>query len=575
MTLFVQGIGVSRGIALGQVRLVAEHNLNFIEYSIAEQQLDAEIARYQDAVQRAITQLTLLRNHAAQTLEANLRSIIDTHILMLGDEAFLNAPVGMIRSRLCNAEWALNLQKDILIGFFDTMDDPYLRSRRDDITHVSNQILRNLSPTETTARSRASALKNCVVVAPEITPAEVILYHHEGILGLISASGGPLSHAAIIARGLNIPMIAGLNESIGLFKNHEAVVMDGHTGCIFLDADSCIQEHYKQQQKQSKNFFTHLLRLRSLPAISRDGESIELLANIEQHEDIKLALEHGANGVGLFRTEMLFLNRTDPPSEDEQLNVFCQALKSLQGKPLTIRTLDLGSDKLPHLDLIDHSSSNNPALGLRAIRLCLKNPGLFHPHLRAILRASALGPIKIMLPMVTSLQEIVQVKSLLVQMRKELQHKGHAVASYIPLGAMIEVPAAAINAYDFATQVDFLSIGTNDLIQYTLAIDRTADEINYLYEPLNPAILRLIHFILRGGRKAGKPVSLCGEMAGQPEFTRLLLGLGLRQFSMHPSHLLEVKSEVAQTDIKAIRHKVYRLLTLNDSDQIAQQLQKL
>ncbi len=396
------------------------------------------------------------------------------------------------------------------------------------------------------------SLRGRIVVARDLTPSDIIMLKHQGIAAFVTEYGGPLSHTAILARSLGIPAILGIRHASQLLQQDEMLVVDGSQGIVLADPTGPILQHFHQRISQREAREAREAELRrgiDLPAVTLDGTQISLLANIELPDDIVTTLENRADGVGLFRTEFLYMNRTAPPEEEEQLDAYLDAVRGLQGRLLTIRTFDLGVDKTLEGNGIGYLPAANPALGLRAVRLCLKEPGLFLPQLRAILRASAEGPVRLMIPMLSSLAEVNEVLTIIEQTKQALQKEGLAFDPEIPIGGMIEIPAAAISAQAFARKLDFLSIGTNDLIQYTLAVDRMDEEVNYLFDPLHPAVLKLIALTISAAKQNNIPVSMCGEMAGDPLFTRLLLGMGLTELSMQPGALLESREVVRNSHL--------------------------
>lgn len=567
MSVTLTGIGVSRGIAIGKVHILERGQPEVTEQTIPVAEIEDEVHRFQLALKTAQEQLKNVRSRIPDSTPASIAEFIDTHLLMLKDSALVDVPIDMIRNQQLNAEWALKLQRDALVNIFEEMDDAYLRTRKDDVIHVVNSILRILLNQDNHPHDGAAALKDHIIIADDLTPADTILLQHQKILAFVTEYGGPLSHTAIMARSLRIPAIVGVHDSRKIFRNDETIIVDGKSGVILADINENILDYYRQQQQQESTYYLSLNKLKDKAAITEDGTSISLHSNIELPEDIESVNDVSASGVGLFRTEFLFMNRSSLPEEEEQLDTYLDVLNNLNGNPLTIRSLDLGADKPSQDGQIQPVSSNNPALGLRAIRLCLKDPDLFVPQLRAILRASAVGPIRLMVPMLSNMQEVFQTLQIIEDVKQQLDQQGLKYNKDIPIGGMIEVPAAAITAYTFARHLDFLSIGTNDLIQYTLAIDRIDNEVNYLYDPLHPAVLRLIHLILRAGNKAGVPVSMCGEMAGDSYYTRLLLGLGLKEFSMQSSTLLEVKSVINQSNISTLIRPARKVLQCMHSDQ--------
>ena len=554
MTISIQGISVSRGIAIGQVHCIKRDQIDTPEYLIRKTQIDSEILRLDNAITNARKELRAIRDHIPSSTSINISEFINTHLLMLEDNALTEEPKRIIKDRLCNAEWALKLQRDALVNVFDEMADAYLSTRKDDVGHVVNRILRILLKQKPLLDELPDEhLRGKIIVADDLTPADTVLMQHYGIAAFATEFGGSTSHTAILARNLRIPAVVGLHSAKKLIKNDDPVILDGGSGIVLVNPDKTVLSYYIKKQNEVKKYYSSLEKLKDSPARSIDGIPITLMANIELPEDFETVRDIGAAGVGLYRTEFLYMNRNNPPDEEEHFQTYIKVIEALRGLPLTIRTVDLGADK--EVDGVGRQTSNirsNPALGLRAVRLCLKEPEFFRPQLRAILRASAHGPIRIMIPMLTNTQEMQQVLFIIDELKLELKNKLIEFDQEIKVGGMIEVPASAICADIFADKLDFLSIGTNDLIQYTMAIDRINDEVNYLYDPLHPAVLRLIQATIVAGQKANIPISMCGEMAGEKEYTQLLLGLGLREFSMHPATLLEVKEIINKTNINEL-----------------------
>ena len=558
MSLALSGIGVSRGIAIGKAHIILRGTVEVLESAIPKHLIEDEVERFLNAVNCARQQLEDIRGRIPASTRVDIAAFIDTHLLMLDDATLITTPVDLIRKHRCNAEWALKLQRDAVVAVFDQIDDTYLRTRRDDVDHVINHLQRILMDTDQfDAHNAGAPLDNAIVLAYDLTPAETVLLEHQGISAFATECGGPLSHTAILARSMQIPALVGTQGLRSYIRDGETVILDGLQGILIAGADEQTLDHYRERQQLEHQRQLELTRLTDTPAITRDGMSITLMANIELPEDIDAVSRESASGVGLYRTEFLFMNRSEPPDEEEQYDCYVSVIEALRGKPLTIRTLDMGADKQ-----VDGSSRgcSNPALGLRAIRLCLKDHSLFKPQLRAILRASAHGPVRLMIPMLSNTRELHQVLGLVNDTRNALQRESQAFSPDVKIGAMIEVPAAALSASEFASHVDFLSIGTNDLIQYTLAIDRVDNEVNYLYDPLHPAVLKLIKMTIDAGAAAGIPVSMCGEMAGDTRYTRLLLGMGLHEFSMHHTALQEVKRVINSSTITALIPLVQELL---------------
>jgi len=576
MSLLIAGIGVSREIAIGQAHILHRGEPEVLEYAIPPALIEDEISRFRSALELARRQLREVRGRIPPHTRADIAAFIDTHLLMLEDLTLTMAPEQLIRSKQCNAEWALKVQRDMLVQVFEEMDDAYLRTRKDDIDHVVTRIQRILlHEADGPGELDDSRFHGSIVFADDLTPADTVLMQHQGVAGFVTEYGGPLSHTAIIARSLRIPAVVGVHNVRSYIRDGELVIVDGQRGVVFAGADDNIIEYYRQRQDQEAHRRTELGQLVGQPAVTLDGRPISLQANIELTDDVDAVVQMHAEGVGLYRTEFLFMNRDDAPDEAEQLAAYLEVIERLNGLPLTIRTLDLGADKE-----VDGSSpgarpSTNPALGLRAVRLCLKDPTLFKPQLRAILRASACGPVRMMIPMLSTSQEVLQILHLIHETKQQLELEGLKYNPNMPVGGMIEVPAAALSAGIFAQYLDFLSIGTNDLIQYTLAIDRLDDEVNYLYDPLHPAVLHLVRMVIDAGRRANIGVAMCGEMAGDVCYTRLLLGLGLTEFSMQPASLLEVKRVVRNSDCRRLEKTVQEVLSCQEPARIRSVLMSL
>ena len=557
MIFSCSGIGITPGIAIGKAHLLQRGLIEVSPRFVQISQVTNEIERYQQAVVNARHSISAIEKKIPKSTWSEIASFIDTHLLMLADATLSEVPIDFIRDQNCAAEWALQIQRDALVKVFDAMDDPYLRSRKDDVDHVINQIQKFLLQNK--KGEDAPNLNGCIVIAQDLAPADTILLRHQGVAGFVTEGGGPMSHTAILARGLGIPALVGVHHATQVLLQDEQLVVDGKQGTLLATDNKEILAHYRNLIRKSEQRATSLLKLIYEPAVTLDGETARLMANIELPEDIEETRSLAADGVGLYRTEYLFMNRSGMPDEEEQYAAYRQAVEGLDGLPITIRTLDLGADK--QLDsCAQESTTCNPALGLRAIRLCLKEPKLFRPHLRAILRASALGPVQIMIPMLSNLQEVRQLKSTLQEAKESLTRDGLKFAADISIGGMIEVPGAALAADAFARELDFLSIGTNDLVQYTLAIDRIDDEVNYLYDPLHPSVLKLIQMVIDAGKRHNIPVAMCGEMAGDPRYIPLLIGMGLREFSMRPGSLLEAKRVVRSLHAASLSKQIRKMM---------------
>ncbi|MCP4043937.1 MAG: phosphoenolpyruvate--protein phosphotransferase [Gammaproteobacteria bacterium] len=573
MTIALRGLCASKGVAIGRIYIVDRGQLDVSEYRIEPDEIDDEVTRLKQATTIAKRHLRSVRERIPPDTSAEIASFIDTHLLMLRDSALTKVPSNLIRSLKCNAEWALKVQRDALVRVFDAMDDPYLRSRKGDVDQVVSLIQRVLLKQEGARHEQPDELPaNHVILASDLTPADTVLLQHQGVVAFVTEYGGPTSHTAILARSLRIPAIVGMHQVRTYVRDNDLVIIDGRAGILLVTPDERTLEHYRNLQQEIQRHHTARKKLLGVATRTLDKQNVALHANVEMPEDVVLARKVGAEGVGLFRTEYLFMNRDTQPDEEEQYAAYSEMVKGFNGAPVTIRTLDIGADKPSSFC---GPLSANPALGLRAVRLCLKEPSLFYPQLRAILRSSVHGSVRLMIPMLTSLRELSQVLKILSECRRSLKRDGLRFSKKIPVGAMIEVPAAALCADLFAKHLDFFSIGTNDLIQYAIAIDRVDDEVNYLYDPLHPAVLRLIRMTIKAGRKAGVPVGMCGEMAGNSHYTRMLLGMGLTEFSVSPQSLLEVKQIINSSNARKSVPLVKRIMYAPDSATQASLLAKL
>ncbi len=573
--LTLHGAGIGKGITIGTAFVLHRPALDIPEYSIPDDEVGSEIERLRNAIHAARAQLTDIRNRVPENAPSEIRTFIDAHLLMLDDPLISKEPINTIRKEHINAESALRIHAESLVRAFEEMEDPYLRDKKTDIDQIVNRIQENLLNVQREDMdSIAERLKDKIIVTADLTPADTVLLKHHKMTAFVTDLGGPISHTAILARSLKIPAIVGLHGATRYVRHGETLIVDGKRGTVILSPDQPVLSAYRDRRAEILQHSQSLKTLLTSEAVTKDGTRIQLMANIELPEDIEATKRVHADGVGLYRTEYLFMNREEPPSEAEQFHAYKQVVTTL-GRPITIRTLDVGADKQVDGGRTSISITTNPALGLRAIRLCLHDPGLFKPQLRAILRASAYGPIEVMIPMVSSLDELGQVLDIVEETKMELRREGHAYDENIPIGGMIEVPAAAIAADLFASRLDFLSIGTNDLIQYTLAIDRVDDAVNYLYDPLHPSVLRLIKIVIDAGERADIPVAMCGEMAGEYRYTRLLLGLGLRTFSMEPDSLLEIKKIICETDLSSLSHAVEEILSCPLPNELRRLVEKL
>ena len=570
----MHGIGVSGGIAIGHAHLFAGMSAEVDHYEITGLEVIREQRRYDRAVKEVRDELSELSDSVRHGPSAELAPFVNVHRLLLDDAAFSEAPRDIIREQHYNAEWALRAQLDELLAQFGDIEDPYLKEREDDVRQVAERILGALAGTQRRIAIKPVREDASILVARDLSPADVILFRQHPFAAFVTDLGGATSHTAIIARSMNIPAIVALHHSRSFIHEDELIIIDGTQGVVIVNPDRSVLAEYRLKQNQARLERDKLKRLKSAPAATLDGTPVQLYANIELPSDIESVKASGATGVGLFRSEFLFMNRRDLPDEDEQYEAYREVVEGLKGLPVTIRTLDLGADKTVDGQQ-DHDPVTNPALGLRAIRYCLAEPQVFNTQLRAILRASRHGKVLILIPMLTTWNELSQALAAVKQAKEQLRDEGVKFDDYVPVGGMIEVPAAAIALPMFIRKLDFLSIGTNDLIQYTLAIDRADDRVAHLYDPLHPAVLALIAGVIRTAQQHEKPVAVCGEMAGDVELTRMLLGFGLRHFSMHPAHLLGVKQRVLMTSLPDISPIVARILRADEPDKMQALIEKL
>ncbi|MFY7864350.1 phosphoenolpyruvate--protein phosphotransferase [Roseateles sp.] len=581
MSFQVFGIPVSRGVAIGRAVLVASSRLDVAHYYIAEAQVEPEIRRALRARDEVALELETLKQDLPGDTPHELAALLDVHLMLLHDEALLGATKHWIVERHYNAEWALSAQLEVLARQFDEMEDDYLRERKADLEQVVERILSALAREQGNAPVDASSVVQrdfagedpLLLVATDIAPADMMQFKRSVFHGFITDIGGKTSHTAIVARSMDIPAVVGTREASRLIRQDDWVIIDGDAGTVIVNPSPIMLEEYRFRQRQSELERARLARLRHTPAVTLDGERVELHANIELPADALAAVESGATGVGLFRSEFLFMNRGgELPSEEEQFVSYRAAVEAMRGMPVTIRTVDVGADKpLDRLSVSElrHEHVLNPAMGLRAIRWSLAEPSMFRQQLRAIYRASAFGKVRLLIPMVAHLNEVRQILESIKKVRQQLTDSGQAFG-IVDLGVMIEIPAAAVMLPLLLRHVDFVSVGTNDLIQYTLAIDRADEAVAHLYDPWHPAVLQLLASTISYARNAGKSVSVCGEMAGDPVFTDLLLAMGLRSFSMHPSQIPSVKQRVLRADAGRLTKSLAAVLQSEDPQRAAE-----
>ena len=559
MSIQVFGLPVSRGVAIGRAVLVASSRVDVAHYFVEEAQVEAEIARLRISRDAVAAELSALQRDLPADAPGELSALLDVHLMLLHDDNVTGAAKQWIRDRHYNAEWALSAQLEVLARQFDEMEDEYLRERKADLEQVVERLLRAMTRGAPSApapaqgvRQRESAGEDpLVLVANDIAPADMLQFKRSVFTGFVTDVGGKTSHTAIVARSMDIPAVVGAREASRIIRQDDWLVIDGDAGIVVVNPSPIVLEEYRFRQRQSGLERERLSRLRHTPAVTLDGERVELLANIELPAAAAAALDAGAVGVGLFRSEFLFMNRGgELPGEEEQFEAYRAAVEAMKGLPVTIRTVDIGADKpmdRPSASESRHDHALNPALGLRAIRWSLSEPGMFRQQLRAILRASAFGKVRLLIPMVAHLSEVRHTLEALARAKQQLNEAGKAYTD-VEVGAMIEVPAAVLMLPAILKYFDFVSLGTNDLIQYTLAIDRADEAVAHLYDPWHPAVLKLIDQTIAQARAAGKDVSVCGEMAGDADFTEVLLAMGLRSFSMHPSQIATIKQRVLRAD---------------------------
>jgi phosphotransferase system enzyme I (PtsI) len=583
MSFQLFGLPVSRGIAIGRAVLVASSRLDVAHYYVAGEDVEAEIERLRRARDAVAAELAAMQRDLPIEAPAELSALLDVHLMLLHDDTLTGATKQWIRERHYNAEWALSAQLEVLARQFDEMEDEYLRERKADLEQVVERLLGVLARGELVASPLASQMVTpeqsgedpLVLVAGDISPADMLRFKGSVFLGFVTDVGGKTSHTAIVARSMDIPAVVGAREASRLIRQDDWVVIDGDAGVVIVDPSPAVIAEYREVKRRRDAGRAGLARLRHLPAVTLDGQRVELLANIEQPGDAAAALAAGAAGIGLFRSEFLFMNRDgELPGEDEQYEAYRTAVEAMHGRPVTIRTVDIGADKA--LDRMSanelrHEHALNPALGLRAIRWSLSEPAMFRQQLRAILRAATHGRVRILIPMVAHLSEVRHTVEALARARQQLDDVGRAYGP-VELGAMVEVPAATLMLPAFLRYFDFVSIGTNDLIQYTLAIDRADEAVAHLYNAWHPAVLQLVAQTIACANRLGKNVSVCGEMAGDPAFTELLLGMGLRSFSMHPSQIVTIKERILATDARRWASVIERVVGADDPERECQVL---
>jgi phosphotransferase system enzyme I (PtsI) len=557
--LLLPGHGASRGSALGRARVRLPHALEVVEQRIAASAVEKELKRLHVAVDSTRDEMHVLRERLHGALAKEVGEFLDLHALLLDDPELLQGLDELIRAGRFSADYALRLQRDRLAAVFEGMDDPYLKSRMDDLDHVIGRIHAHLQKRSGGPKGVAGD----ILVSDNVAPSELAQLQAQGVVAIVTSAGSTLSHSAILARSLHMPLVVGAAKVLQKINDGDVLIVDGGSGSIVVEPGPDDLRAYRQRLRELAKEQRELGHLRTKPTRTQDGVDIALLANAESREDVAQAHSLGAAGLGLYRTEFLFLQRNELPDEEEQFRIYRDVVLGMSGRPVTIRTLDLGADKADRSGLV-LENEDNPALGLRGVRLSLANGDLFDTQLRAIVRASGYGPVRVLVPMISNREEIVAVRKRLKRVADKLRKQGAEVADSIPLGAMIEVPAAAIALHAFVDVVDFLSIGTNDLVQYLLAADRNNDALGELYSPLNPGVVRLLKHIINVANEHGTPVAVCGEIAGDAALAPLLLALGLKEFSLHPATLLEVRKAIRDSDLSALTARMPKLLQARD-----------
>jgi len=561
---FIQGIGASPGIVIGKAYLVERFKVRLPQKRIGAEQTDGEVKRFLHAIQESKNQLTEIKEKILNPQVRKHSFILDVHLMILNDEMLLQDTVDTIRKKKVNAEWALDLTLEKLDAAFQAIEDEYLRERRSDLHYVTARIFRNLLGKKHDDISKIKG--KVIIVAHDLSPADTLQMNLNHVAGFITDIGGKVSHTAILSRSLGIPAVVGIEVATALINGGDRLIIDGETGQVVINPTEEVSQSFVERKRRDRTVEREILKYASLPAETRDGVRVRLQANIEMVEEIASAKMHGAEGVGLYRTEILYLNRKDLPTEEEHFQTYRRLVEGIHPATATIRTLDIGGDKF----LPDYSKNNelNPALGLRAIRFSLKELEIFKTQLRGILRASVHGKLRILFPMISGIEEIRQVKAILEEVKKDLARRKIPFDEKIEIGAMIEIPSASDIADILAKEVDFFSIGTNDLIQYALAVDRINEHVSYLYEPLHPAVLRIIRWVVQSGHRAGIRVAICGEMAAEPAYVIVLLGLGLDEFSMNPVSIPKVKKVLRMSRFEETRFLVEQLFQFPTTSEI-------
>lgn len=573
MSISLHGIGIGGGIAIGRAHLLSQSAIDVVHYTLESHELPAEKQRFEKAIRNTRKELEMLWGGIPENAPAELGAFLSLHIMLLNDATLSRAPLKTIDALSCNAEWALKTQADALVAQFEEIEEQYLRERKHDVIQVVERVFKNLSGQNSALPVVDPLTEEAILVAHDLSPADMVYFKDSNYAAFVTDVGGATSHTAILARSLDLPSVIATHNARELISEDEMIIVDGVQGVVIVSPDESVLAEYRRRQRNWREARRKLAGIKKANAKTQDGTPIELVANIELPQDIEDVQESGAVGIGLFRSEFLFLGRDTLPSEDEQFEAYRTVAAGMNGLPVTIRTMDLGADKNPKWSI--HGVSDNPALGLCGMRLCLAEPLLFRSQLRALLRASHEGKVRILFPMINGVTDLKQALAQLDLAKAELRVEGIPFDEKVEVGAMIEIPSAALVISTLARYVDFFAVGTNDLIQYTLAIDRNDDAVSHLYDPTHPAVLYLLLHAFKTAAKGGLSISVCGEMAGDVRMTRLLLGMGLRKFSMHPANLLSVKQVVLNTNLDRIATLTSRILRADDPDKIHDLLQQL
>ena len=573
--IIIQGLTVSKGIILGQCKLLQHGQSDYRKEKINSNQVPRELKRLDSTKRKSLVELKKIKNKLKPNVRKNIGMFLDTHIMLINDKNFTRNVKKNIKDKLLCADWAIYEEYLSIKSSFDGMRDLYIKQRIEDINHIVKLLLKNLKKNQKSVGTGLSSLGGFIVVTDDLSPADVLVAHQTKCVALISEFGGRSSHSSILSRGLEIPSIVGVKNALSTLKNDDEVILDGNHGIIIINPDQEAKRYYRRLQRDDITKKKKLSLIMNKDCFSSDNQRIEIMANLELPQEMKILTKKKFDGIGLFRTEYLYTDRTDFPTEAEQVAGYKKIVQKMRDKPVVFRTLDIGADKEIPENIKSGSIARNPALGLRGIRYSLNNQKIFLNQVKAILRAGYYGNVKIMLPMITTLSEIIHAKNLIELAKEHLRKRKLKFSNSVDVGIMVEVPSCAVLSSKFAEHVDFLSIGTNDLVQYTLAIDRVDDEVNYLYDPYNNAVLNLIKNVIESGIKQKIQVSLCGEMAGDIQFTRLLLGMGLKSFSMHPSAIPEVKEIILKTDIRSLEKLSSRIINCVDSKEKHELIKKL